>query len=398
MGEDRRMGFDFDAVIDRRNTWSIKWDYSIRFFGQEDILPMWVADMDFPSPPAVIEAVKKRAEHGVFGYTGMPDTCLEAVMGWMKRRNGWDMEKEWIVHSPGVVTSVITSVLTFTVPGERVLVQPPVYHPFYSSISDNGRQLVVNPLKLQDGRYTMDFEDLEAKLLEGVKMMILCSPHNPVGRVWTKEELAQLGEICTKYDVLVVSDEIHSDLIYQGYSHTPFPMASEKMISKSVLLISPTKTFNLAGLYTSFEVIPDSSLRKLFEMTLHKNGAAISNILGITAAEAAFRNGEEWLNSLMLYLRGNLETVVRFFKERIPAIKVIIPEGTYLVWLDCREMGMSEPELKDFFIKEARVGLNNGSIFGSEGTGFQRMNIACPRNMLIEGLKRIESAMGKLML
>jgi len=386
------MQIDFENIIDRRKTDSIKWDLNLKIFGREDILPMWVADMDFPSPPAVAEAIRKRTDHAIFGYTGVPASYYYAVMDWMKKRNNWDIQKDWMVHSPGVVTSIITCILAFTSPGDKVLIQSPVYPPFYSSILNNSRQLVINPLKLTAGYYGMDFDDLETRLRDGVKMMILCSPHNPVGRVWTAEELLRVTEICSKYGVLIISDEIHSDLIYKRYKHIPIASLPGTASDNIITCISPTKTFNMAGLASSFTFIPDRKMKKLFEKELERTGAGMNNIFGMIGGEAAFRYGEEWLEDLLAYLQGNLDLVLQFFEERVRSIRVIKPEGTYLVWLDCRELGMDVSALREFFIHQAGVGLNEGTTFGVDGAGFMRMNFACPRPVLLEGLKRIENA------
>lgn len=386
------MAMDFDTFIERRNTWSLKWDYNDKIFGQKDILPMWVADMDFPSPEAVIEAITKRAEHGVFGYTRIPDSYTGAVVDWMKKRNNWNIKGEWLAHSPGVVTAINIAILAFTDPGDKILIQTPVYHPFYSCVKENKRQLVLNPLKLENEYYTMDFDDLDRKLGGDVRMMILCSPHNPVGRVWRKEELARVCELCIKHNVLLVSDEIHSDMIYKGYIHTPVASISEEIAQNSITCIAPSKTFNVAGLAASLAVIPNKELRSRFESMLHSTGAGVTNIFGITAAEAAYRHGEEWLEGLMGYLQGNLNMLLEYFTERISKINVVKPEGTYLAWLDCRELGMEPKALKEFFITQARVGMNDGAMFGDDGAGFQRLNFACPRSLLKEGLQRIENA------
>lgn len=386
------MSNDFNRVIDRRNTESTKWDYTMRTFGREDVLPMWVADMDFPSPTEVEEAIRKRLDHGIFGYTEIPDSYKEAVMAWQKSRNGWKIEKEWLVHSPGVVTSFTIAVLAFTNPGDRVLIQPPVYPPFYAAIQNHGRSLVTNPLVLENGRYGVDFADLENKLGGGVKMMILCSPHNPVGRVWTKEELSRVVELCRKYRVLLVSDEIHSDLVYRGYRHIPAASLVKGNAGQVITCISPTKTFNLAGLATSMVVIEDELLRQRFEKEMHSVGAGMSNVFGVVGGEAAFRYGHSWVDSLMGYLEENLKRTLSFIRDRIPEIKAVVPEGTYLVWLDCRELNMTPEQLREFFVRKAGVGLNGGETFGEEGKGFQRINIACPWELLEEGLCRIERA------
>lgn len=386
----------FDEIVERRNTSSLKWDYTGVRFGRADVLPMWVADMDFKSPAPVIEAIKRRAEHGVYGYTGASERLCDAIAGWMKRRHDWTTDTGWIVHSPGVVTSVIVSVLAFTNEGDKVLIQTPVYYPFFSSIKDNKRQLVTNPLKDNNGYYEIDFEDLEKKLSDGVKMMIFCSPHNPIGRVWKSDELYRVSELCTKYNVLLVSDEIHSDLVFKGYKHIPIASLSEETASNTITLISPTKTFNLAGLSESVAIIPDSGIRSRFRTTLERTGAGMLNIFGLTASEAAYTECEGWLSDLLLYLEDNLNVLTSYFENNIPGIKVIRPEATYLAWLDCRNIPLPEGKLKEFFTFKAGVALNDGVTFGKEGSGFMRINFACPRTLLQEGLEKIENAVSRL--
>jgi cystathionine beta-lyase len=386
----------FDEMIDRRNTCSLKWDCCKERFGREDIHPMWVADMDFKSPPQVTEAIIRRAEHGVFGYTAVSGKLSDALVHWMKRRNSWVVDKSWIVHTPGVVTSINCSILAFTEAGDKILIQTPVYYPFYSSIQDNKRQLIVNPLKDNKGYYEIDFDDLEKKLVDDVKMMIFCSPHNPIGRVWKDSELELVAKLCRKYNVLLISDEIHSDLVFKGYKHIPVAPLAEDTLNNSITLLSPSKTFNLAGLAESFAIIPNMELRRKFTGTLKKTGADMLNIFGLETAEAAYTYGESWLEELKVYLEGNLETLIEFFEKNITQIKVVRPEATYLAWLDCRGLPVPAEKLKGFFTFEAGVGLNDGITFGKEGIGFLRINFACPRVLLLEGLEKIKDAVLKL--
>ncbi|MCX7746477.1 MAG: PatB family C-S lyase [Clostridia bacterium] len=390
------MGNFFDKTVDRKNTFSLKWDCCEARFGKADILPMWVADMDFQSPPEVIEAIIRRAEHGVFGYTEVSEKLSDALISWIERRNNWTIDRRWVLHSPGVVTSINTSILAFTEVGDKILIQTPVYYPFYSSINDNGRQLVVNSLKNNNGYYEIDFEDLEKKLAEDVKMMIFCSPHNPIGRVWKKDELDQVAALCLKYNVLLISDEIHSDLVFKEYKHIPIASLSQETLNHSVTLISPTKTFNLAGLSHSSVIIPNLELKRKFKDTLAKTGAGMLNIFGLEAAEAAYTRCEGWLKDLILYLESNLETLTQYFEKNVPGIKVIRPEATYLAWLDCSALPVPAEKLKAFFTFKAGVGMNDGITFGKEGYGFQRINFACPRTLLMEGLQKIEKAIAKL--
>ncbi len=386
----------FDEIIERKNTDSLKWDYCKQRFGRVDVLPMWVADMDFKSPAPITEAIKRRAEHGIFGYTEVPERLTHAFAEWVKRRHNWMIDHRWIVHSPGVVTSVNTAILAFTKPGDRVLIQTPIYYPFYSSIRDNKRELAINSLRNNDGYYDIDFSDLEKKLADNVKVMILCSPHNPIGRVWKLHELEEILRLCRKYDVIIVSDEIHSDLVFKKNKHIPIASLSEEALKSCVTLMSPTKTFNIAGLSVSAAVIPDMELRKRFKNTINRSGAGMLNIFGLEAAEAAYTHCEGWLEELLVYLEGNLEILDEYFRNNVPQIKVIKPEATYLAWLDCNELPVPAEKLKEFFSNEAGVALNDGITFGKEGYGFQRINFACPKLLLSEGLERIRKAVARL--
>ncbi len=386
------MKYNFDKSIDRLGTSSVKWDYLNRVFGNSDVLPMWVADMDFEVPQPVIDAVVKRAQHGIYGYTEKPDSFYSSIASWLEKRHGWHISKDWISVCPGVVPAISLSVLSFTEPGDKVLVQTPVYYPFFSSIESNDRIIVNNQLKQENGKYFIDFEDLESKLGRGVTAMILCSPHNPVGRVWSREELGKVGELCLKHNVLLISDEIHSDLVYAGNLHIPIASISEELAQRTVTCIAPSKTFNIAGLATSIAIMQNEDLRKKFNDTIKCLGIEMSNLFGITALEAAYTNGYEWLDQLLAYLEGNVDLLMDYFESNIPGIKVSRPEGTYLIWLDCRELGMNQKDLVSFFINKAHVGLNDGAVFGAGGEGFMRMNIACPRSLLAETLNRIEQA------
>lgn len=386
----------FDELVDRRNTDCLKWDYCKQIFGKDDILPMWVADMDFKSPRPIAQAIIRRAEHGIFGYTEESERLSDAVLGWLKRRHNWEIDSKWLTYSPGVVTSVNTAILAFTEPGDKILMQTPIYYPFYSSIKENERELVTNSLISRNGHYEIDYADLEEKLADNVRLMIFCSPHNPIGRVWTLDELKEVLRLCRKYNVIAVSDEIHSDLVYTGHKHIPIASLSEESLKNSVTLISPTKTFNIAGLSMSAAIIPDAELRKKFRSTLKKHGAGVLNLFGLEAAIAAYTKCEEWLNELLVYLEDNLNFLIQYFEENIPKIKVIRPEATYLAWLDCTDLPIPGEKLKAFFAHEAGVGLNDGATFGVEGHGFQRINFACPRPVLEEGLERIRNAAEKL--
>ncbi|HEY8910142.1 MAG TPA: MalY/PatB family protein [Desulfosporosinus sp.] len=392
------MNYDFNRVIDRQNTNAIKLDFTKTVFGTDDVLPMWVADMDFEAPQQVIEALLTKAKHGIFGYSDGTESYYEAVIGWMSRRHNWRIEKDWICFSPGVVPALIWLVRAFVKPGEKVVLQSPVYPPFFRSIESNGAELLNNPLKLENGRYVIDFEDLEEKLKSGAKMLILCNPHNPVGRVWNREELIRIGELCLKYQVIVVADEIHSDLVLPGQTHIPFATLSEEVAMNSIVCTAPSKTFNLAGLQTSNIIIPNPEYRRVFKEMLTQNGMGLPNVFGLVAMEAAYNEGEGWLDQLLEYLQENVKFLVHYLERNIPRVKVIIPEGTYLVWLDFRELGLKPKALQAFLLKEAHVAMNAGYTFGPGGEGFERLNIACPRSVLQEGLERIAQAVNSLTL
>jgi cystathionine beta-lyase len=403
------MKHSFDEEFDRRGTHSVKWEfvqegedllnmeYTDRFFGPDRALPMWVADMDFRCPKPVVDALIARAEHGIFGYSSPTSDVLHSVVNWMERRHSWKIDAKWINITPGVVPALNMLVRTFTTQGNKVLIQPPVYYPFYGAVENNDSQLVINPLKFENGGYGMDFEDLESKCRDPeVEMAILCSPHNPVGRVWTRDELVRFGRICIDNDVLIVSDEIHGDLIYHDQEFTPFAKASDSFAQNSIICTAPSKTFNLAGLQTSCIIIPNPDLQKRFEATLQSNGLFGINAFGAVALQAAYDHGEEWLLQMLEYVEGNFEYLNAYVAENIPQIDVIQPEGTYLVWLDCRKLQLDKMDLRQLFFEQARVYLDDGFIFGPEGEGFERINIACPRKVLVEALDRIRQAISRL--
>ena len=393
------MKYNFDEVIDRTGYHSEKWDALKKVFGEipEDILPMWVADMEFRSPLPVIEAVKKAAEHGIYGYTSRPESYYQAIIDWMERRHHWKVKKDWLAFGPGVVPALSIIIRVFTQSGDKIIVQPPVHYPFFRVIENNGCHIVNNPLKLYGGKYCMDYGDLERKLDDPrAKLLILCNPHNPVGRAWHKEELSMLGEICLKHDILVVSDEIHADILFEGVKHIPFASISQAFAHHSITCTAPSKTFNLAGLQTSTIILPNIRHHKIYHNTLNSLSLDENNVFGLVALEAAYLHGEEWLEQLLSYLNENLNLLIKYFEENIPKVKVIKPEGTYLVWLDCRQLGLNAKDLNHFMIHKARIALDDGYWFGKEGEGFMRMNIACPRSVLKEGLKRIERAVNNI--
>ena len=399
------MKYNFDQMVERKGTQSIKWEFrpmgkarvmqpTDEFLTENPLLPMWVADMDFPVPQPVIEALQARVGKGIFGYTSPTDSYYAAIINWMKKRHQWEIEKEWICSTPcGVVSVLHLLVQTFTSPQDKILIQPPVYHPFFAAIRNNGRELVTNPLRYQNGQYSMDFDDLAQKTRDpSVKMVILCSPHNPVGRVWTEEELTRFGEICLKNDVLVVSDEIHGDLIFKGHRFTPLARLHAPFAQNVVVCTATSKTFNMAGLHTSNILIPNPRLRESFQHTLKKNGTHGLNSFGVVAVETAYNEGEEWLSQVLEYIESNLAFMEDYLQQHIPPITLVRPQGTYLVWLDCQQLGLNQEALQHLMLEKARIYFDEGHIFGAGGEGFERMNIACPRSILKEALHRMKTA------
>lgn len=383
---------NFHQPIERINTDSFKWDDLKRIFGVSDVLPMWVADMDFAAPDSVISALNSRVEHGVFGYTMQSDAYNQAVAHWMKSRHRWSIDKEWIVFCPGVVPALSFIVQAFTEPGDKVAIQTPVYPPFYSVVTDHGRELVQNPLKEQDGYYTMDLEALEQSLDDQVKLFILCSPHNPVGRVWRREELEAVAKLCMERGILMVSDEIHADLVYEEGTHIPFASLSEEIQENCIICTAPSKTFNIAGLNTSNIIIPNDSIRRRFKKTLELYHVNSISTLGSAATQAAYNDGKAWLDEALVYMKANMEYVSQYLGEHIPEIKTRVPEATYLMWLDFRALQMSPDDLEQFLLNKAKLALNKGSAFGKEGEGFMRLNIACSRSLVEEAMKRLDQA------
>jgi len=388
------MAYNFDEIINRENTGSLKYDIRKQKFGKEDVIPMWVADMDFRTPDFITEALKQSAEKDIFGYFLFPDSYYQSIINWVKRHHQWEIQKDWISFCPGVVPALSLSVLAFTQPGDKIIIQPPVYHPFFFVIEGNNRQVLENPLILKDGRYNMDFKDLEPKLKEA-KMLFLSNPHNPGGMVWKKEELMQLAELCLKYNVLLISDEIHADLVFKPNKFIPVASLSSEIANNTVSFIAPSKTFNIAGLSSSSVVISNKSLKNRFDETLHTIHVGLGNSFGIAATEAAYNKGDQWLSELLVYISANIDFVENYLNKYIPRIKMIRPEGTYLIWLDCRELNLQGDALNHFFIEKADIGLNDGRTFGTGGEGFMRMNVACPRSVVEKALKNIENAINK---
>lgn len=387
------MGFDFDRVIERRGTNCEKYDGAAERGYPADILPLWVADMDFAAPDCVLDALKKAVEHGIFGYSMLGEGYFPALQDWFATHFHWNLEREWLVNTPGVVLALAMAVRAATRPGEAVLVQPPVYFPFYQVIRDNERKLVESPLIYENGRYTMDFDDFEGKIRDNqVKLFLHCSPHNPTGRVWTLEEQRKIGEICRKYGVKVVSDEIHCDFAFPEYPHIPFPAACPEMAEDTIVCTAPSKTFNLAGLQVSNILIPGRELREQFCQELQRVHIGAPNRLGIIACQAAYAGGGEWLAACKAYMRENLDFVRAFLAERLPEVRLVEPEGTYFAWLDCAGLGLSGRELDKLMIEEAGLWLDAGGIFGACAERFQRVVLACPRKTVEEAMARLERA------
>lgn len=378
------MKYDFDKTIDRRATNSYKWDSA-----PEGVLPMWVADMDFRTAPAIIDALQKRVAHGIFGYTRVPDAYYDAVTSWFSRKHGWDIDREWIIYTSGVVPAVSAVIKALTVPGDKVIVQTPVYNCFFSSIRNNGCEIVSNPLRRTADTYEMDFDALERCAADPrAKVMLLCNPHNPAGRVWTPDELTRLGNICLRNGVTVVADEIHCELVYQGFKYTPFASLSDAFLHRSVTCVSPSKAFNIAGLQIANIVAFDNDLRSRIDKAININEVCDVNPFGVAATIAAYNEGEEWLNQLVDYLHGNYEAMAEFCRRELPEFPITRLEGTYLVWMDCSSLGMPSDALEHALLDDARLWLNAGTMYGAEGEGYMRWNIACPRSVMLDGLNR----------
>ncbi len=388
-----RMGkYNFDEIIERKNTNSVKYDAMAKYLGVTDAIPMWVADMDFKSPPCVIEAIEERVKHGVYGYSIRPQEYYSAIVNWEKRRHGWDINPDWISFSPGVVAGLSILIEEFTQPGDKIVIQSPVYFPFFQTIDSLKRKTVYNKLKLENGRYCIDFDDLVSQIDPSVKMLVLSNPHNPGGSVWTKAELTKLSEICIKNNILVVSDEIHGDMVYKPHKFVPYASISPEASINSITLTAASKTFNLAGFSTSIVISENKKYLRGFERRLHIPHLHMGNIFGTVALTTAFNKGEEWLSELMEYLQCNVDMVNTFFKTHLPKIEVIYPESTFLIWLNCKATGYSDKELNDIFNNNAKVAMSPGTIFGPGGEGYMRMNIGCSHLVLEKALIQIKNA------
>ncbi|MGN0341795.1 MAG: MalY/PatB family protein [Roseburia sp.] len=386
--------YDFDRVIDRKNTDCLKYDFAVRRGRPENILPLWVADMDFPTAPEILEAIHRRVDHGIFGYTESRDSYFEAVAQWMQQRHLWQVQRSWLVKTPGVVFALAMAVKAYSKEGDAVMIQQPVYYPFTEVIEDNNRQVISNDLiQREDGSYGIDFEDFERKIVEhNIPLFLLCNPHNPVGRVWTREELLRIGEICLKHHVIVVSDEIHEDFVFGDRKHEVFANLNESFADITVTCTSPAKTFNLAGLQISNIFISNRALKGAFRKQVDAAGYSQLNTMGLTACEAAYRYGGDWYEELMEYLADNIRFMKEYLEAELPQLKMVSPEGTYLVWVDFRGLGLTEPQLEDLIVNKANLWLDSGAIFGKVGEGFERFNVACPRSTLQQALEQLKAA------
>ena len=389
------MKYNFDEIIPRKNSDCLKYDKLQEMFGTDDALSMWVADMDFRTPPFVIEALRRRLDHEVLGYTFCSPQWKPAIQNWVSRHYGWDVKEEEIGFVGGIVPAISFAVQCFTAPGDKILIQPPVYHPYHHVVKDLGRTLVYNPLRLVNGQFEIDFEDFERKIV-GCKLFLLCNPHNPGGRVWNADELVRIADICARNGVIVISDEIHCDMALTGYKHTVFATVSEAAAQNSVTLMAASKTFNIAGLKSSYHIIQNEALRKQYSEYLTRSELDTAHLFATTAVAVAYNEGDEWLAQMLQYVEENIAFLDKYLKENMPKISFIRPQASYLVFLDARELGMPQERLVEFFLKEAKVAMNDGTMFGQEGAGFMRMNLGCPRATLQQALEQIKAAYDRL--
>lgn len=389
--------YNFDEVIDRHNTACLKYDFAIQRGRPADVLPLWVADMDFPIAREIQEALIARCQHAVFGYSESDDAYFSAVHDWYAKHFHWETKQEWLTKTPGIVFALAMAVKAFTKPGEAVLINQPVYYPFTEVIKDNKRELINSPLVLKDGKYSINFVDLEEKIVQNnVKLMLLCSPHNPVGRVWSREELQKIGDICLAHNVIIVSDEIHSDFVWGKNKHTVFATLGEKYAQNCMVCTAPSKTFNIAGLQVSNIFIPNEDLRRAFRHEVAAAGYSQVNTLGLVACEAAYRYGEDWLTQVKTYIEANIRFVDEYLKSNLPQIKLLSPQGTYLIWLDCSALGFTAEDREQWLWHKAKLWLDGGGIFGPEGQAFERINVACPRSTLLQALEQLKKAVNEL--
>ena len=384
--------YNFDQIVDRRGTNALKTDVLKERYGSDDLIPLWVADMDFLSPPAVSEAIIERAKHGLFGYTSPSQAYYDSIINWIKSNHNWTVDQQWLTFIPGIVKGIAFVIDCFSTQENHIIIQPPVYHPFKIIPTLHQRKVVDNPLVLEAGHYKMDLKDLNKKIDSSTKILILCNPHNPGGRVWTKQELVDLAEICYDNDILVISDEIHSDMAFGDNKHVPFASVSEKAAQNSISFMAPSKTFNIAGIVSSYSIIPNDKIRTKFNNYLKSSELEEGHIFAYLAAQAAYEKGGEWLKEAKEYIWGNILYVEEFMKSNIPQIKTMIPEASFLVWLDCRQLNLSQEDLVSLFVKDAKLALNDGSMFGKEGEGFMRLNVGSPRSIIEKALNNLKAA------
>lgn len=388
--------YNFDEHIDRRGTHSVKWDGLNEHYGSTDLLSMWVADSDFKCPDVIVNRLIDRAKHGVFGYTACEEPFHKAFINWMQKRHNFQVQSDWLSTTPGIVAAMNFAINALTEPGDKIIIQSPVYPPFFNSVNNNGRRLVENPLIEKNQTYEMDFDNFERCIDDQTKMLILCNPHNPIGRVWRREELEKLGELCIKHDLIVLSDEIHSDLILKGHKHVPFANLSEALRNRTIACYAPSKTFNVAGLSSSIAVIPNDDIREKFNLFKRNIGVHNPTVFGIEAFTACYEEGEPWLEEQMTYIKANIDYVNDYLAKHIPKIKAFDIEGTYLLWLDCRQLNLPQEALKQFFIEDVKVALNSGDLFGNAGTGFMRVNMATTKARVEQFLTQLKKAYDQL--
>jgi len=390
------MRYNFDEIIDRHNTDAVKIERCNALFGTEEVLPLWVADMDFRTPGFILDAIRERCEHPILGYTMTPKNFFPSMMNWIKEHHDWDVKREWIGFLPGIVPGLSFAVQSLSLPDDEIIVQSPVYYPFFHVIENNHRKLIINELTEKDGKFVMNLDDLERKFTPKTKLFILCNPHNPGGRVWTREELKQFATICEKHKVTIISDEIHADMVLPGNTkHTPFATVSEWAAQNTVTFMAPTKVFNMPGLVSSSYIIPNEDLHKQFAGFLQASELNSGNIFAYIGAIAAYEHGEEWRKQMLEYVQGNIDYIVGFLKTNIPKVKPMIPEASFLVWLDCKELGMETDQLFNFFVQKAGLGLNKGTIFGPGGEYHLRLNVACPRSILVQAMEQLAEALNQ---
>jgi len=389
------MNYNFDEIIDRHHTDAVKIERCKAIFGTEDLIPLWVADMDFRTPDFILDAIRERCEHPILGYTMSPDDFFPSLINWINVHHQWKVKREWVGFLPGIVPGIAFAVQTFSETGDEVIIQPPVYYPFIHVVKKNDRQLVYNHLKVIDGKFEMDFEDLEKKITPKTKLFILCNPHNPGGRAWDAEILKRLAELCAKHNIIVVSDEIHADMALSGYKHTPFASVSETAANISLTYMAPSKTFNMPGLISSSYIIPNASLRSRFTTFLDNSELTGGNIFAYAATLAAYEQGDEWRSQMLAYIQGNVDFIADYLKNNIPQIKPMIPEASFLMWLNCEGLGMEPEALQKFFVQEAGLGLNQGTTFGPGGAYHLRLNVACPRSVLVQAMEQLKVAVSQ---